>query len=101
MNKNLRNELISMAQADQEMLRKLQDDGEIGTIEYHPKMKAIHEKNNQRIKEIVEKYGWPGFDLVGKDGAEAAWLITQHAVLDTTFMKTSLALIRDAVEKKN
>jgi hypothetical protein len=35
--------------------------------------------NIARLKEIVAAAGWPGRDLVGEDGADAAWLILQHA----------------------
>ncbi len=79
MNDSLRKELLAMVKEDQDVLRELQNSGELGTIEYHPRIKAIHERNNKRIKEIISEHGWPGIDIVGKDGAEAAWLITQHA----------------------
>lgn len=98
MNEKLRNELLSMRGEDQRMLQKLIDDGTLGTVEYHPKMKAVHERNNIRIKEIISEHGWPGLSLVGKDGAEAAWLVVQHAVLDKEFMKSCLSLLRDAVD---
>jgi uncharacterized protein DUF6624 len=35
--------------------------------------------NTQRLRAIVERYGWPGRSLVGEDGADAAWLLLQHA----------------------
>jgi len=100
MNELLKKELLSMAEEDQRILRELHDSGELATVEYHPKMKQVHEKNNNRIKEIITKHGWPGVDLVGKDGAEAAWLITQHAVLDTEFMDSCLPLLEKAVINK-
>ena len=100
MNDSLRKELLAMVKEDQDTLRELQDSGELGTVEYHPKIKAIHERNNKRIKEIISEHGWPGTDIVGKDGAEAAWLITQHAVLDTNFMESCVPLVNEAVEKK-
>jgi hypothetical protein len=100
MNIILKNELIAMVDEDQRILKELHDNGELGTVEYHPKIKKIHEKNNRRIKEIIAEVGWPGIDLVGEDGAEAAWLIVQHAVLDTDFMKSCLPLLEKAVANK-
>lgn len=98
MNEQLRNELLSMREADQRVLLELIDSGELGgTSGYHPRMRALHEKNNTRIKQIINEYGWPGFRMVGKEGAEAVWLIVQHAVLDTVFMDKSLLLLREAV----
>jgi len=86
-----------MQEEDQRVLQELIDFGELGETEYHPRMKAIHEKNNVRIKEIVNIHGWPGFSIVGKEGSEAAWLIVQHAVLDTVFMDECLLLLKEAV----
>jgi len=89
-----------MADEDQRVLRELHERGELGTVEYHPKIKQVHEKNNCRIKEIIKEHGWPGNDLVGKNGADAAWYITQHAVLDTEFMNSCLPLLQNAVINK-
>lgn len=97
MNKQLRDELLSMQEEDQSVLQSLIDSGELGTNEYHPRMKEIHEKNNKRIKEIVSNHGWPGFSIVGKEGSKAAWLIVQHAVLDTKFMDKCLPLLKEAI----
>jgi hypothetical protein len=52
----------------------------------------------ERLKEIIEEYGWPTIDLVGKDGADAAWTIAQHSDLDPAFQETALELIRAAAE---
>ena len=54
-NEKLRNELLSMQEEDQQLLQELVDSGEAGITEYHPGMKAVHEKNNARIKEIINK----------------------------------------------
>ena len=32
-----------------------------------------------RLKQIIERHGWPTPALVGKDGVEAAWIIVQHS----------------------
>jgi len=95
-NQALKDELLSMAEEDQQVLQELIDTGELGTTEYHPRIKAVHEKNNARIKEIIGQYGWPGFRMVGKEGSKAAWLIVQHAVLDTEFMDKCLPLLKEA-----
>ncbi len=101
MNDKLRKELMKMAEEDQNLLNKLIQNGELKEKEYHPAMKAVHEKNNTRIKEIIDEHGWPGFNLVGKDGSEAAWLIVQHAVLEEDFMIDCLDLLKEAVEKND
>ncbi|HLO32009.1 MAG TPA: DUF6624 domain-containing protein [Anaerolineales bacterium] len=99
MDKKLRDELLSMQQEDQKTLQELINTGELGTVEYHPKIKEVHERNNKRIKEIIGQHGWPGISLVGKEAAEAAWLVVQHAVLHTVFMESCLALLTEAVKR--
>jgi len=101
LDKQLQNELQSMQEKDQRVLQELIDCGELSETEYHPRMKAIHEKNNARIKEIISTHGWPGFSIVGKEGSEAAWLIVQHAVLDTAFMEECLPLLKTAVADRH
>ena len=100
MNEQLKEELISMAGEDQRVLQELHESGELGTDEYYPKIRQIHERNTSRIKEIIKENGWPGNDLVGTHGADAAWYITQHSVLDTEFMNSCLPLLQDAVANK-
>lgn len=97
MNGQLRHKLLAMQEEDQQVLQELIDSGELKEQEYHHRMRAVHETNNARIKAIIDEHGWPGRSLVGEDGAKAAWLIVQHAVLDTGFMERTLLLLRDAV----
>ncbi len=96
LNQKLTNELLLMQKEDQRVLKELIDSGGLGTTKYHPRMKSVHEKNNARIKDIISEYGWPGFSMAGKKGSEAAWLIVQHAVLDTEFMDKCLPLLKEA-----
>jgi len=50
----------------------------------------------ERLKEIVAEHGWPTSELVGADGASAAWLIAQHADHDVAFQQHALELMREA-----
>jgi hypothetical protein len=56
-------------------------------------MAALHRSNTTRLREIVAEHGWPGLALAGADGAEAAWFIAQHAVLDVDFQRQALAAL--------
>lgn len=62
------------------------------------KLEEIDRKNTARMKEIVDKYGWPGKSRVGEDGAHAAWLLVQHADKDRAFQKRCLTLLERAVK---
>lgn len=59
------------------------------------------EKHNSKLKEIIQVHGWPGFTLVGEDGANAFWLLVQHQDRDVEFQKSCLALMEKAVENKD
>lgn len=57
------------------------------------KLAQIDRGNQTRLKEIIAKYGWPGKSLVGEDGAQAAWMIVQHADNDRDWQKSCLSLM--------
>ncbi|RYZ81681.1 MAG: hypothetical protein EOP04_23505 [Proteobacteria bacterium] len=79
MNTPLSQELIEMARQDIQLRRQLAADHSLFNG-YHPKMKALHDKNANRLSAIVDQYGWPGKSEVGAEAAHAAWLILQHAI---------------------
>lgn len=83
---DLRRELLEMQEADQ-----AERTGQ-----------SVEEWNDQertdRLAEIVDEHGWPTIELVGEDGASAAWLIAQHSDLDPRFQGQALEHMRAAVE---
>ena len=52
--------------------------------------------NTTWLKTWVARWGWPTVAQVGKDGVMAAFLIVQHAVHDTAFMRAMLPNIKEA-----
>lgn len=58
-------------------------------------MKQLDETHIARMKEIIGQYGWPGYDLVGQDGSQAAWVLVQHSG-DLEFQKRCLELLTEA-----
>jgi hypothetical protein len=98
-NEELRKELLRMAEEDQ-AARKEAIRGKMTDPAVVAKMTAIDRKNTARLKEIIDRHGWPGKSLVGDDGANAAWLLVQHADLDRPFQKRCLDLMKEAVKKK-
>lgn len=89
---SLRAELIRMKEADQSARSlRLEDEDEIRVLT------AIDAVNTARLKSIVAESGWPSQSLVGSDGAEAAWLLAQHADADPAFQRSVLALIEPLV----
>ena len=63
---------------------------------YDPGMEAVHRHNAARLREIVATHGWPGRALAGEDGAEAAWLVAQHAIGEPDFQRRCLGLLQEA-----
>lgn len=91
-NEQLRQELLAMRAEDQSVRQELIDSGELGGS-YVPRMEVVHRKNAARLRELIAQYGWPAEDIAGRDGAEAAWLIAQHAVGEPDFQRRALALL--------
>ena len=104
MNASLRDELLRMKMDDGALRRELVEAGQLYGPHlpkdwYNPRMAELHRRNTARLREIVGQTGWPGVALAGDDGAEAAWFIAQHAVLDLAFQRQALALLTSAVER--
>jgi hypothetical protein len=57
------------------------------------------ERNTARLKQIVAQHGWPGYELVESDGAQAAWLIAQHSEHDPVFQAQVVTLLEAAVRE--
>ena len=64
---------------------------------YNSLMAIVHRRNGDHLADIVDAFGWPGFDLVGEDGADAAWLICKHAIAQPELQRRMLPLVEPAV----
>jgi Family of unknown function (DUF6624) len=93
----LATKLKLLAEEDQRVLQQLFEFGELPSEEYHPIMKEVHETNTAVLKEIIDRDGWLGISLVGKEAAKSAWLIVQHSVSDPQFMSSCVQLLEKAV----
>lgn len=91
----LRHELLSRAEQDQAIRNELISHGVTNPDKtILARMQAIDSANTERMKAIVNRYGWPGPELVGQDGSEAAFLLVQHA--DLAFQQKMLPLVEKA-----
>ncbi|WP_416976928.1 DUF6624 domain-containing protein [Streptomyces sp. T028] len=66
--------------------------------EYLAQWRAVDAENTTALSRIVDEHGWPGFALVGKEGATAAWLLAQHADSNPAFQRRALSLLAAAVD---
>lgn len=87
----LREELLQMGARDQRIRQATTMVFE--SEEEFKNWQATDANNQERLKAIVDRYGWPTVSMVGQDGAQAAWLIVQHADNDPDFQRRILSLI--------
>ena len=101
-NPALRKRLQSMVQKDQAarmaMVKQMKTEGSFAgvsktTVAAMAKVDAI---DLNAMKQIVRANGWPTIPMVGRDGAQAAWLLVQHADKDPQFQMHCLALMQHA-----
>lgn len=98
MKEELRQKLIEMKAEDLRVREELAETGELFDG-YAPRMEQVHLKNAAELERMLEENGgWLGKSLVGEDGAEAAWLIVQHAISLPEFQRKCLKVIEEAVE---
>jgi len=95
----LRKELLERLERDQAIRNEMIQKG-VSNIDpsVADRMTEIDSANTARMKEIVKQYGWPGPELVGVDGTEAAFLLVQHA--EHAFQKEMLPLVEAAYHQK-
>lgn len=95
-NEVLQMRLLELSAKDARVREELAKTGELFDG-YAPKMEAVHKENAAALEKIINEHGWTGKSLVGADGAEAAWLIVQHAISLPEFSRRCLKLIESAV----
>lgn len=93
----LRRRLLAMAEHDARVRERLADSGALFDG-YHPEMEVVHRANADELHDIVEVAGWPTEARAGADGAEAAWLVAQHAIGLPDFQRRCLASIEAAAD---
>ncbi|MDQ4086800.1 MAG: hypothetical protein M3177_02110 [Pseudomonadota bacterium] len=86
---------MSLARRDLETRDLLAAEGSL-YAGYHAEMERVHRENAAALERILDEVGWPGVELAGEDGAEAAWLIAQHAIGSPAFQRRCLAALEAA-----
>ena len=96
MNEQLREKLLLMKAEDERVREELAKTGELFDG-YHAVMERVHLENARELEELIDEHGWTGKSLVGEDGAEAAWLVAQHAISLPAFSRKCLKFVEKAV----
>lgn len=108
LNGTLISHLDSLKKVDQfwrSELRKLQNGEAVSTNlnedRISEKMGQTDSLNHFELRKIVEKFGFPGFDLVGKEGSGSFWLLMQHQDEHPDFQILVLDLMEKEVLNQN
>ena len=108
LNIELQSRIYKIYSADQEcraQLRKYQNN-ELDTSEYSftDITLNIHKTdslNYFELREIINEYGFPGFNLVGEDYSNSFWNIIQHQDNNIEFQKEVLEKMKIECERNN
>lgn len=63
------------------------------------RLESIDRDNTNQMRQIIKTYGWPTVKLVGKKGANDAWLLVQHADQNPKFQRECLDMMQPLVAK--
>ena len=110
----LRLELLELRERDQEaraalmagmreVTAKADEQGRIRIPdEQMPMLRAVSDidaESTAFLRQMIIEHGWPTYDMVGKDGADAAWILAQHADADPALQTIILELMEPLVEE--
>lgn len=77
------------------------DSNEFSQEEIIQNMRAADSSSHLAIIQIIEEYGYPGFNIVGEEGSGNFWLLVQHQDNHPETQRKVLALMKVEVEKDN
>lgn len=105
-NRALLEALEKMWMLDQQALSEYEQnlkllDSTATTEDYSRLFKPVENRweiNKQKLDSIINIHGWPGYKLVGEEGAKISWAIPQHHP-DVFFKNKCLSLIKKSLEK--
>lgn len=58
-------------------------------------------RNFLLVEKIFTKYGFPGYDLVGKESSHNYWILVQHSDFNLGFQKKVLKQMKEQISKLN
>jgi len=91
-NKSVAVRIIGLKNADLKLRDKLIQNGQLGKG-YNEEMEKLHNRNADKLNEIIDTIGYPTIEKVGKEANEATWLVIQHSIGQPNFMKKCKKLL--------
>jgi hypothetical protein len=74
---------------------------EMTTTQHTVYVDSVFTLNERRLSAIMDKYGFPGYDLVGKKGSNNFWLMVQHFDKNVSFQLRVLKAMKAELQKHN
>jgi hypothetical protein len=93
-----RRELEARGREDQAVREGFGAGGTLDSLQSRAMMRT-DSTNTSWLKTYVARWGWPTSEQVGKEAVESAFLIVQHAVQDTAFMRAMLPAVQEAYRR--
>jgi len=62
---------------------------------------SVFTTHKVRLEKIFDEFGFPGYNLVGKEGSNNFWLMVQHSDKDIDFQSRVLEKLKIEVENNN
>jgi hypothetical protein len=96
----LRSELLARRDEDQRVRHLAEFNGRKVAVlpdDIAAQLRRVDESNTRWLGQLLSARGWPGRTLAGEDGAQAAWLLAQHADHDPVLQRAFLDALRTAV----
>ena len=84
-------------QQDLIALKRLDQDALIEGKMIKQELLDLQTANTVTLKNLVRQYGWPSLSKVGKDAAQGAWLLVQHADNDRAWQREALGMMEALV----
>ena len=103
-NQNLVDELSIMVEIDQVAASNAHPPENYSNLtqeEWKSFKDSVYRSHQKRLNEVFKKYGFPGFSLVGENGSNNFWLLTQHADFNPQFQQNVLEKMKVEVDKEN
>ncbi|MGJ1411956.1 DUF6624 domain-containing protein [Sphingobacterium thalpophilum] len=96
----LRDKINQMAKKDQDWMMNPPKNAN-GNDYFFKRMEEIYRENYEDAKVIFSKFGFPGYNKVGKDGSDKFWLVVQHLNKWPDFQTLVLKKMAAEVKRKN
>lgn len=96
---SLSDELAAMMREQKDLMERT-GAGTVGPVPWQVKLeqRAVFVRHADRLKQLLERSGWPTAARVGDQAARGAWLVAQHADTQLDVQRLAVSLLRAAVD---